>query len=172
MRYLILSTLVCAAVSACTTPLRTVAHASPEEASAVKFPHMDLPEEGLQRLDGNMAASIQLAMDDFLPWDAPPPAPSPVHEEPCLRRRESYDVTAVPAPEGVMLVRFDLNTSVCKPNDPLINITTYAIDIRTMRILSRQILTRRNPTFSQPPEPSSQPSSQEPSPFSSGTATP
>jgi hypothetical protein len=105
-----------------------------------------------------MAASIQLAMDDFLPWDAPAPPPSPIfHEEPCLRRRESYDVTAVPFPESVMLVRFDLNTDVCKSTDPLINIITYAIDIRTMRILSREMRTRPNPTRLQPPKTPSQP---------------
>jgi hypothetical protein len=91
-----------------------------------------------------MAASIQLAMDDFLPWDAPP-SREPVHQAPCLRRPESYDVTAVPSRESVMLVRFDLNTAVCEPNDPLINVTTYAIDIRTMRILSRETLTRPRP---------------------------
>ncbi len=98
-----------------------------------------------------MAASIQLAMDDFLPWDARP-APSPIREEPCLWRRESYDVTAAPAPESVMLVRFDLNIDTCKSKDQLLGITTYAIDIRTMRILSREMHTRPNPAF-QPPEP-------------------
>jgi hypothetical protein len=152
MRSFVFSALVWAAFSACTTPLRPIPHALPEEAATVEFPRMNLPPEGLQRLDGNMAASIQLAMDDFLPWDAPSTsAPSPTHEAPCLRRRESYDVTAVPAPEGVMLVRFDLNTDVCKSNDQLLFITTYAVDIRTMRILSREMHTRPNPTRPQPP---------------------
>jgi len=96
-------------------------------------------------------------MDDFLPWDAPPPSPSPIHEEPCLWRRESYDVTAVPAPEGVVLVRFNLNTDVCRSTDQLINIITYAIDIRTMRILSREMHARPNPISPQPPEAPSQP---------------
>jgi hypothetical protein len=121
---------------------------------------MELPQEGLQRLDGNMAASIQLAMDDFLPWDAPAPPPSPIPEEPCLRRRESYDVTAAPAPESVMLVRFDLNTDACKSTDQLINIVTYAVDIRTMRLLSREMHTRPNPTQPQPPEAPAQPRSE------------
>lgn len=46
-----------------------------------------------------------------------------------------------------MLVRFDLNTGVCKPKTQLLRITTYAIDIRTMRILSREMQTRPNPVF-------------------------
>jgi hypothetical protein len=108
-----------------------------------------------------MAASIQLAMDDFLPWHAPP-RNSPISEEPCLQRRESYDVTAAPALEGVMLVRFDLNTDACKPSDQLIHITTYAIDIRTMRILSRDLRTRPNPTFSPHLEAPTQPTAQDP----------
>jgi hypothetical protein len=171
MRLFVFSALVCGAFCGCTTPLRPVPHASPKEAATIEFPHMDLPREGRQRLDGNMAASIQLAMDDFLPWNAPPPVPSPIHEEPCLRRRESYDVTVVPAPEGVMLVRFDLNTAVCKPSDQFIIITTYAIDTRTMRILSRERRTRPNPTFPQPPEPPSPPASKD-LPPSTGAAPP
>ncbi|HVG58742.1 MAG TPA: hypothetical protein VNA24_09320 [Hyalangium sp.] len=60
----------------------------------------------------------------------------------------------MPFSESVMLVRFDLNTGVCKPNTPLLDTTTYAIDIRTMRILSRDVLTRRNPEFHvRPPSP-------------------
>lgn len=51
-----------------------------------------------------------------------------------------------------MLVRFDLNIDTCKSKDQLLGITTYAIDIRTMRILSREMHTRPNPAF-QPPEP-------------------
>jgi hypothetical protein len=156
MRYLTLSALLAATLSACTTPPRRVTYAPPAEAAAVEFPSLTVSTPGLQRLDGNMAASIQLAMDDFLPWDAPPPPSSPIHEEPCLRRRESYDVTAVPAPEGVMLVRFNLNTDICKSTDQLINIVTYAVDIRTMRILSREMHTRPNPIRPQPPAAPSQ----------------
>ena len=63
----------------------------------------------------------------------------------CEFQRESYDVIAVPGPEGVMLVRFILNEEVCpltkgsvdavtgkKPVDMF----TYAVDIRSWRILS------------------------------------
>jgi hypothetical protein len=55
-----------------------------------------------------------------------------------------------------MLVRFDLNTDVCRSTDQLIKIITYAIDIRTMRILSRERHTRPNPIRPQPPEAPSQ----------------
>ncbi|WP_157232411.1 hypothetical protein [Hyalangium minutum] len=99
-----------------------------------------------------MAASIQLAMDEFLPWDAPPSS-SPIAEEQCLHRRESYNVTAAPTTEGIMLVRFDLNTEACQSSDQLVNVTTYAIDIRTMRILSRAMRTRPNPARLQPLQP-------------------
>ena len=146
MRLLLSPLLLCMATSACSAPRQFVAHAPPEEAAKVEFPSLGLPNEGRYRLDGNTAAAIQLAMDDFLPREAAREA-VPLPQPQCLRRRESYDVTAVPAPESVMLVRFDLNTAACEPTDPLINITTYAIDIRTMRLLSREIRTRRNPTF-------------------------
>jgi hypothetical protein len=63
-----------------------------------------------------------------------------------MYRRESYDVTAAPGPEGMILVRFILNDDVC-PLDPassmrpatgvpLIEMTTYAVDVRAMRILT------------------------------------
>ncbi|MBN1209368.1 MAG: hypothetical protein JXB05_31240 [Myxococcaceae bacterium] len=51
-----------------------------------------------------------------------------------------------------MLVRFDLNLDICRSTDPLIDIVTYAIDIRTIRILSREMHTRPNPTRLQPPD--------------------
>ncbi len=118
---------------------------------------MDIPEEGSVRINGNAAASIQLAMEDFLSWEAEP-TQSPIQVSPCLTHRESYDVTTAPIPDGVMLVRFDVNTGVCQPDDQLLDIITYAIDIRTMRIISREIRTRPNPTFRLPtPVPSTAP---------------
>ncbi|WP_407739155.1 hypothetical protein [Hyalangium sp.] len=69
----------------------------------------------------------------------------------------------MPGPEGAMLVRFDVNTGVCQPDDPLLDFTTYAIDIRTMRILSREMRTRPNPTFRlQPPAPAQPPGAEVP----------
>lgn len=173
MRHLALL-LLCVAVSACMAPRRIVPHASPEEAARVEFPYPAFPEEEHVRLNGNSAAAIQLAMDDFLPWGAPPPQ-APFQVSPCLSHRESYDVTTVPSPEGVILVRFDVNTGVCQPDDQLLVIATYAIDIRTMRILSREMRTRLNPTFrlqpaapspapAQPPKPEASPATPQAAP--------
>jgi hypothetical protein len=117
----------------------------------VEFPRLGLPKEGLQRIEGNTVAAIQLATDDFLPWDAPP-TDAPIHQALCLLRRESYDVTVAPGPEGVTLVRFNLNTTACETGEPIVDITTYAIDIRTMRILSREMHTRPRPGVPQQPE--------------------
>jgi hypothetical protein len=151
MRLLALSLLLCAASSACIAPRRPVPHASPEEAAAVAFPPQGLPKEGRLRLEGNTAAAIQLALDDFLPWDAPPTT-GPVPLAPCLRLRESYDVTVAPGPEGVTLVRFTVNAAACDTGETVTDATTYAIDIRTMRILSREVHTRPRPTGTpQPP---------------------
>lgn len=128
----------------------------------MEFPYGGLPKEGSVRLEGNTVAAIQLAMDDYLPWGAPPPN-APFEVAPCLGHRESYDVTTAPGPEGVILVRFDVNTGVCQSDGQLLDITTYAIDIRTMRILSREIRTRPNPTFRlQPPAPSQPPGAEAP----------
>lgn len=129
-------------LTACQATHRPIPHAPPEQAAQVVFP--PLPNAQSKRLPGNMAASIQLAMEDFLPWDAPT-APAPIPQAPCLSHRESYDVVAVPLPESVILVRFELNPEVCAPIENVFDVTTYAIDVRTMRILSREIVTRPSP---------------------------
>jgi hypothetical protein len=144
MKHSALLLLLCVAFSACTAPRRRVSHAPPEEAAAVEFPSQSLPKKGLLRLEGNTAAAIQLAMDDFLPWEAPP-AREPLQQPLCLRRRESYDVAVAPSAEGVMLVRFNLNTALCEPGEPIVDLTTYAIELRTMRILSRETHTQPRP---------------------------
>ncbi|HYO53154.1 hypothetical protein [Archangium sp.] len=82
-----------------------------------------------------MTAAIQLALDDFLPPDARP-SPGPVVLAPCLNQRESYDVIAAPAPEGVMLVRFSVNLDACDPGESIVDVITYAVDVRTQRILA------------------------------------
>ncbi|WP_263437319.1 hypothetical protein [Stigmatella hybrida] len=41
-----------------------------------------------------------------------------------------------------MLVRFELNPEICAPTESVFDVTTYAIDVRTMRILSRELVTR------------------------------
>jgi hypothetical protein len=130
------------ALSACQATHRPIPHASPERAAQVVFP--SLPNAQSKRLPGNMAASIQLAMEDFLPWDPPSPA-APIPGAACLSHRESFDVVAVPLPEGVMLVRFELNPAICALTENVFDVTTYAIDVRSMRILSREIVTRPAP---------------------------
>ncbi|SET99916.1 hypothetical protein SAMN05443639_106239 [Stigmatella erecta] len=129
-------------LSACQATHRPIPHAPPEQAAQVVFP--PLPNAQSKRLPGNMAASIQLAMEDFLPWGAPS-APAPIPQAPCLSHRESYEVVAVPLPEGVMLVRFELDPKACALTENVFDVTTYAIDVRTMRILSRETVTRPVP---------------------------
>lgn len=133
--------ILCCVASACAAPTRVIPRAAPEEAARVEFPSPGLPREGLRRLDGNMAAAIQLAMDDFLPWDARP-TPGPVQRAPCLYRRDSYDVTAAPGPDAVMLVRFEPNPQACDTSESVADVTTYAVDVRTMRILSAETRVR------------------------------
>jgi hypothetical protein len=113
---------------------RPIPHAPPEEAAKVEFPH-ELPKQGRRQLQGNMVAAILLALDDFLPPDARP-SPGPVDLAPCLFRREAYDVTAVPAAEGVVLVRFVVDLDICDPGESIVDVTTYAVDVKTMRILA------------------------------------
>ncbi|WP_233595710.1 MULTISPECIES: hypothetical protein [Corallococcus] len=112
----------------------------PAEAANFTFP-VELPLQGLIRIDGNTAAAIQLAMDHFRPWEAPPS-----RQPACLDRRDSYDVTAAPGPEGVVLVQLTLDDQRCPPDPsesveatsgkPLQEIVLYAVDIRTQRLLS------------------------------------
>jgi hypothetical protein len=121
----------------------------PEGPVPFQFPEQ-LPRENLQLLEGNTAAAIQLATDEFLAS-----APGGSSDEPtCVSQLSSYDVTAVPAGEGVMLVRFDVNDGLCPPFGPpdIVDgkkyfgpsfITTYAIDIRTMRVLGIALTTRQ-----------------------------
>lgn len=131
---------------------RVIPVASEEESARVRFPQQ-LSPTGLIRLDGNMAAAIQLAVDHFRPLTSKPPAEASL-EEPCLQQPGAHDVTAAPLPGEVMLVRFDVNDAVCPPTgspsevggvkylSPAF-ITTYAIDIRTMRILGIENSTRQ-----------------------------
>jgi hypothetical protein len=123
------------------------AHAPPEEAGKMTFPFI-LPEAGEVHLDGNSVASIQLAMDHFLPRGFQPSPEQLYFQDACEFERESYDVLAVPEPEGVMLVRFTLNQDVCKvtkgsadaaTGQPVVDMRTYAVDVRTWRILSMDV---------------------------------
>ncbi|MDC0714436.1 hypothetical protein POL68_38630 [Stigmatella sp. ncwal1] len=114
------------------------AHASREEAAQVQFP-VGFAEEGRQTIRGNMLRAAQLAMDDFLPWDRKPHKEATPLEQ-CLYRREAYDVTAAPGPEGIMFVSIFPNAHECDIGSaPIIDLgATYAIDIRAWRILAIQ----------------------------------
>ncbi|RKH53065.1 hypothetical protein D7V93_27250 [Corallococcus llansteffanensis] len=121
-------------LQACVPAHRIVPHASQAEADRVEFPQLELPEAGRVRLDGNVAAAIQLAMEDFLPWDA---HRKPVADRaPCLDQWESYDVTTAVLPESVLLVRFEPNLERCASGQQFVELVTYAIEVRTMGILS------------------------------------
>lgn len=124
----------------------------PEKATPFQFPP-EIPRQTLKRIEGNMAAAIELAMDDFLARKVSASASASFEQE-CLSRLTAYDMTAAPEPDGVMLVRFDVNDEVCPPpgTPDLVEgrkvlspafVTTYAIDIRTMRILGIQLTTRQ-----------------------------
>lgn len=132
--------MVCGMLGACVAPVQGVPKAPPEEAMSFKFPPV-FPEKDHVRIEGNTAAAIQLAVDDFLPREVRP-APAPDLRAPCLSRREAYEVTAAPAPESVVLVRFVVDPKVCQTDDSIEDVTTYAVDIRTQRILSVEAYTR------------------------------
>ena len=122
-----------------------------EEAASIHFPGQ-LDQQEYKRIEGNMAAAIQLALDDFRPQGTvPPPQTGP--EDACLYQRRSYDVTAAPAPDAIMLVRFDVNDNACPSSTPtvmdgvthplLVEAPIYAIDLRTTRILTFASYPRR-----------------------------
>ncbi|RKG94692.1 hypothetical protein D7V97_38435 [Corallococcus sp. CA053C] len=119
-------------------PVRPV-HAPPEQAERFAFPIV-LPEEGQQVLSGTMAASVALAMEDFLPLGSKPPGnASPA--EVCVNKREAYDVTGVPGKDGVVFVRFSISPMACRDlAGPAISDvpTVYAVDTRQWVILSIQ----------------------------------
>ena len=113
-------------------------HAPPEEAERVEFP-LALPEQGRQIIPGPVAVALQLALDDFLPWNVGP-HPGATPREKCLYQRESYDVTAAPGPNDVIFVRFTVRDGVCDAGGPPVMDmgATYAIDVRGRRILAVQ----------------------------------
>jgi hypothetical protein len=88
------------------------------------------------RIRGDLAMAIALAMDDF--FLSMPPLPrdaSPVEQ--CLRRREVWDVEAVPHLEGVVVVGISPRYEKCDPhNVSLDGGGLYAIDTTQWRVLS------------------------------------
>ncbi|NVJ09480.1 hypothetical protein HUW63_30165 [Myxococcus sp. AM001] len=137
----------------CATTAPLIPRATPEEAAGFTFP-LELPSEGMLHLEGNTAAAILLAMDDFKPRGAV--IPTGIRpDESCLYLPQSYDVTSALGTEGVVLVEFQQNDTACPPSPtlsveaisgkPLQEVTTYAVDIRAMRILAVGVQTRPRP---------------------------
>ncbi len=112
-------------------------HVPAEEAAGFEFP-VGMPEEGRVILRRPLAQAIQLAMEDYLPWDLkPPPGDRPGGE--CLYQRASYDVTAAPYEDGVILVSISLDPNACvRKGAPQDMGARYAIDSKTWRILAVQ----------------------------------
>jgi hypothetical protein len=112
-------------------------HAPAAQAAQVQFP-LDLPKDERLIIPGSTLRAVQLAMEDFLPWDTSPHRGA-TPDEVCLYQRESYDVTASPGPEGVLFVRFTVRDGVCNTAGPVLDMgATYAIDVRGWTILAIQ----------------------------------
>ncbi|AKQ63142.1 hypothetical protein A176_000054 [Myxococcus hansupus] len=95
-------------------------------------------KQGLLRVPGHIAAAIELAMDDFRPRDIKPHRDATA-DEVCMYQRESFDVTTIPGPEGVLFVRFTLSPSACAQEGTINDAgATYAVDTRGWRILAIQ----------------------------------
>jgi hypothetical protein len=128
--------LICLASLACTVTRAPIRYAPPEEAAWFKLPR-ELPTQGREVLPGPMAAAIQLAMEDFLPWGSRPPKGATPREA-CLHQRQAYDIHASPGGDGIMLVRISTHAGVCQwGGDPVTDMgATYAVDTRNWRILA------------------------------------
>lgn len=134
--------LACCFLSGCSLlhrPFRPV-RAPPEEAARVVFPFAlsEEQKQGLTRIPGPIAAAVELAMDDFRPRDIQPHRGA-TPDEVCMYRRESFEVTTIPGPEGVLFVRFTLSPGACEQEGAILDAgATYAVDVRGWRILAVQ----------------------------------
>jgi hypothetical protein len=133
--------LLCALLPACALfhrPARPI-YAPPQEATTVTFPMELLASEGHVSLSGSLLAAIELAMEDFLPWDAQP-GKDATPREVCLSKRESYDVIAAPGPQGIVFVEIYARPGACEMGlGPVLDLeATYAIDVVQWRILAIQ----------------------------------
>lgn len=119
-------------------PARPV-HAPAEVAAQVQFPR-DLPREGVHEMPGAIAAAVALAMEDFRPLGSKPHRDATPLEQ-CLYRREAFDVSASPGPEGVVFVRFSFSPDNCAAHEREVALdmgATYAVDVAGKRILAIQ----------------------------------
>jgi hypothetical protein len=96
-----------------------------------------LPVEGRQVLSGTLFAAMQLAMEDFLPWDLKPHKGATPRER-CLYKRDSYDMSVVPAAEGLVYVDIYPRPGACDMDEgPVLDMgSIYVIDIKNWRILA------------------------------------
>ncbi len=113
-------------------------YASPQEAANFTWPQM-LPTEGHQTISGIWLAAIQLAMEDFLPWDYKTPKDATPREV-CLDKRYSYDAEVSPGPEGVVYVEIFLRPGACEMEGEVLLDAggIYAIDVKNWRIIAAQ----------------------------------
>jgi hypothetical protein len=128
---------LCALLPACALfrrPPRPV-HAPPQEAAGVTFPMEPLDIEGNVTVTGPLFVAMQLAMEDFRPWDLQPPRDATPREV-CLYKRESYDMIAAPGPGGLVFVQIWLRPEACEGPIALDGGAYYAIDAKTWRILA------------------------------------
>lgn len=130
---------LCALLPACALfhrPPRP-SRASPQEAAGVTFPMEPLDIEGNVSLSGTLFVAMQVAMEDFLPWDTQPHKDATPREV-CLYKRDSYDMIAAPGSEGVVFVEIYPRPGVCEMGDgPILDFSaTYAIDVKSRRILA------------------------------------
>jgi hypothetical protein len=96
------------------------------------------PEEAVT-LDGVIIRAINLAFEDFLPWDREPPRGTPPGDV-CFYQRDSYDVIAWRGQEEVVFVSIYLRPETCDQSpSPLLDVgARYAVDTRAWRILAAQ----------------------------------
>jgi hypothetical protein len=87
-----------------------------------------------------LLAAIQLAMEDFRPWDIKPHQGATPGEK-CLYKRDSYDVSVVPGTVAD-LVYVDIypRPGACEMGGPPVMgfDATYAIDVKNWRIIAVQ----------------------------------
>jgi hypothetical protein len=90
------------------------------------------------QVPATVAAAVSLALDDMLPRDVAPPRDA-TPDEVCLYRRDSYDAETAPLNDDVLLVSFRVREGACRAEGKTATeAATYAIDVRTWRILAVQ----------------------------------
>ena len=128
---------LCALLPACALfrrPPRPV-YATPQEAAAVTFPVEPLELKGSVTVSGNLLAAVELAMEDFLPWDLQLPTGATPREV-CLSKRESYDMIAAPGEGGLVFVQIWARPEACEGPTALDLGAYYAIDVAQRRIVA------------------------------------